>query len=159
MILQAVGFSRVHTVGTPHRPFELTGLATIKIGLDPTLRLGPVGLAWHGLMIAVGIAVGGVLARRVAIERKLDPDRLVVAVAVLALAGIVGARFYYLAQTDSAALLKPGRWLGDNGFAFYGAIIAGVPAAWLYLRPAAASYLDALAAGFPAGMPSAASAT
>lgn len=31
----------------------------ITIGLDPLLELGPVTLAWHGIMTAVGIVVGG----------------------------------------------------------------------------------------------------
>lgn len=38
-------------------------LATITIGIDPEIQLGPLTLAWHGLMIAVGVLAGGWLAR------------------------------------------------------------------------------------------------
>lgn len=31
--------------------------ATITIGIDPTIEIGAVTVAWHGLMIAVGILV------------------------------------------------------------------------------------------------------
>jgi len=33
--------------------------AVISIGIDPEFGLGPLTVAWHGLMIAVGIVVGG----------------------------------------------------------------------------------------------------
>lgn len=126
-------------------------IAVITVGIDPTIELGPVTLAWHGVMTAVGIAAGGWLATRFAREQDLDTDRLLNVIAIMTLAGIVGARFFYLAVAEPAALLHPGEWLGTRGFAIYGAVIAGPVAAWLYLRRsgAAASYLDALAAGFP----------
>jgi hypothetical protein len=30
--------------------------SVITIGIDPTIELGPVTIAWHGLTIAIGIA-------------------------------------------------------------------------------------------------------
>lgn len=129
-------------------------LATITIDIDPTIELGPLELAWHGLMIAVGIAVGGWAAARYARERELDPERLLNAIVVLAFAGIVGSRLFFLAVDDPGALVNPGDWLGTRGFAFYGAIIFGTAAVAVYLRTAGmgARYLDAMAAGFPLGM-------
>jgi len=50
--------------------------STITIGVDPEFELGPLTLSWHGLMIAVGLLVGGWLARRAARERGLDPEAL-----------------------------------------------------------------------------------
>lgn len=128
--------------------------ATITISIPPTIGIGPVSLSWHGLMIAVGIAVGSFFASRVADERGLRREDVVPAVMALVLAGVVGARFYYLAQAEPESLLRPGDWFGSKGFAFYGAILAGVPAVWLALRRKSRpiAYLDALAAGFPLGM-------
>lgn len=105
-------------------------------------------------MIAVGIVVGGWAGARYARERGLDPERLVTAVLVLALSGIVGARLFFLAVNDPLALVQPADWLGTRGFAFYGAIIFGTAATALYLRRAELGprYLDAMAAGFPLGM-------
>lgn len=45
-------------------------LAIITIGIDPTLEIGPVTLAWHGITIAVGIVIGGLLAAREAHRRR-----------------------------------------------------------------------------------------
>jgi prolipoprotein diacylglyceryltransferase len=36
----------------------------IEIGIDPTIELGPVTLAWHGITIALGIVIGGVATAR-----------------------------------------------------------------------------------------------
>lgn len=128
--------------------------AAITVGLPPTFQIGPLDVAWHGLMIALGILAGGWLAFRYGDERGLERDRLQLAIMLLAGAGILGARFYFLVQSDASALVRPGEWLGRNGYAFYGAIIVGLPAAAVYLwrgaRPL--QYLDGLAAGFPLGM-------
>jgi phosphatidylglycerol:prolipoprotein diacylglycerol transferase len=126
----------------------------ITIGIDPLIELGPLTLAWHGVMTAVGIVVGGTLATRYGRELGLDTQRLQNAVVIMAVAGIVGARVFYLVVAEPALLLRPGEWLGTQGFAIYGAVIASPLAAWLYLRRAGASsrYLDALAAGFPLGL-------
>lgn len=128
--------------------------ATITIAVDPEFELGPLTLSWHGLMIAVGLLVGGWLAGRAARERELDPEELITAVVILALAGIVGARLLYLFVNDAGALLRPSEWLGSRGFALYGGVIGGPLglAVWLRLRRLSIRYLDALAAGFPLGL-------
>lgn len=129
-------------------------MATITINIDPMLHLGPVMIAWHGLMIGVGIVFGALLARRFSDEIGLDRDRLFDLIGILVLAGIVGSRLLYLILNEPSALIDPSRWLGNRGFAFFGALILGPLAAALYIRRAHLSlrYLDALAAGFPLGM-------
>jgi phosphatidylglycerol:prolipoprotein diacylglycerol transferase len=126
----------------------------ITIDVDPTIEIGPMSLAWHGMMIAVGIITGGWLALRYVGERELDRDPLLNAVLIIALAGIIGARLLYLVQNDATALLRPGEWIGSQGFAFYGALVLGIAAVAVYLWCAKLTprYLDALAAGFPLGM-------
>lgn len=129
-------------------------MAVITIGIDPEISLGPVTLAWHGLMIAVGLVAGGWLATRYAREEQLDSETVVTLVTVIALAGIAGARLLYLVENEPEALVRPAQWLGSEGFSFYGAIILGVPAAiaYLYAGRGDLHHLDALAAGFPLGM-------
>ena len=36
--------------------------AVITIGIDPEIHLGPLTLTWHGLTIALGVLVGGLIA-------------------------------------------------------------------------------------------------
>ena len=47
--------------------------AALVVPIDPTIEVGPVTVAWHGLTIALGIFLGGVLASREARRRGLDP--------------------------------------------------------------------------------------
>ena len=129
-------------------------VASFTIDLAPDFDVGPLTIAWHGLMTAVGILVALWLALRFARECKLVGDLVTRAAVTMALAGLLGSRAYYLVENDPGALVRPGDWFSTNGFAFYGAVLAGVPAAWLVLRETAGRvrYLDALAAGFPLGM-------
>jgi phosphatidylglycerol---prolipoprotein diacylglyceryl transferase len=126
----------------------------MTISLAPTFDVGPLTLSWHGVMTAVGLLIGVVVAGRLARERGGDPDAVVGMAAVGLLAGLVGARLYYLAQTDPGALLTP--WgEGVTGFAFYGTVIAGLPAIALYLRLTGRPvlrHLDVVALAFLPGM-------
>lgn len=87
-------------------------------------------------------------------ERDLDPDEILNLVVAMALAGMVGARILYLAETDPGALVDPGELIGARGFSFYGGLIGGVLAAFALLRARGLDlrYLDVLAVGFPLGM-------
>lgn len=128
-------------------------LGAITIGIPPEFDLLGLTVTWHGLMTAVGIAVGGALASRAAREEGLDPDTIVTMVVVIAVAGIAGSRALYLVINEPGDLLRPDRWIGNRGFAFYGAMIAGPLAAALWLRRTRHSprYLDMAAVGFALG--------
>ncbi len=126
--------------------------AVITLQVDPFIELGPLTLAWHGVMIAAGLALGLWFARRHARRVGLNPDELSSATLWLVIAGLIGARVLWL--VESGELSSPGEWLGTRGFSFYGAILVGVPALALYLRRRGLGidYLDAMAVGFPLGM-------
>lgn len=129
-------------------------MATITIGIDPNISLGPVELTWHGLMTAVGIVVALWLAQRRARELGLDSSRVAQVALVMVLAGLVGARGLFLLEHDAAALLSTGEWLGNRGFSLYGGMLGGALAGLVALRstPRPLVHLDALAAGFPLGL-------
>lgn len=128
--------------------------AVITLQTGDRFDLGPVALPWHGLMTAIGIVVAAVFALRYARERGLNEDRLLNLIIVIVFAGMVGARLFFLVEDDPGALLRPGDWLGTNGFSFYGAILLSVPAGLLYLSRGddGLSLLDAAASGFGLGM-------
>lgn len=132
----------------------MTRTAVITVDIPPTLELGPLTLAWHGITTAAGIGLGLWLAARYARRRGLSVDQVAGAGIAMAVAGLAGARVFFLAVNDPAALLRPGDWLGGNGFAIYGGVVAGTLAAALYVRRHRLDlrYLDALAFGFPLGL-------
>ena len=77
--------------------------AILRVGVDPTIELGPLTLAWHGITIAAGILVGALVAARFARERGLDPEPLTTFAVLASLAGIAGARLLYLLESGEIA--------------------------------------------------------
>jgi len=127
-------------------------LAVIRIGIDPTIELGPLTVAWHGLTIAIGIVIGGLVAARDARRRGLDPEPLYTVGVILVVGALVGGRLYYL--MEHGELLKPDAWLRTRGFTFYGGFIAAALgiAAFVWRRGLSVSYLDVVAVGLPLGI-------
>jgi phosphatidylglycerol---prolipoprotein diacylglyceryl transferase len=127
-------------------------LSTITIGIDPTIHIGPVTLAWHGITIAIGILVGGIVAAFEARRRGLDREPLNAIGMILVAGALVGGRLYYLAE--HGGLLDPGDWLGSRGFTFYGGFIAAAVGIALYVwrKRLTVEYLDAVAFGLPLGI-------
>ena len=127
-------------------------LSVITIGIDPTIEVGPITVAWHGLMIAVGIVVGGLAAAYDARRRGLDPERLYPVALILVAGALVGGRAFFL--LEHGRLDDPGAWFASTGFTFYGGFIAAAFGIAYYVRRCrlSLSYLDAIAAGLPLGV-------
>jgi phosphatidylglycerol:prolipoprotein diacylglycerol transferase len=127
-------------------------LSTITIGIDPTIEVGPLTLAWHGITIALGILIGGIVAGREARRRGLDPEPLYTIGMILVAGALVGGRLYYLAE--QGRLLDFGDWLGSRGFTFYGGFIAAALGigAYLWRSRLSIEYLDVVAFGLPLGI-------
>jgi phosphatidylglycerol:prolipoprotein diacylglycerol transferase len=125
--------------------------AVITIGIDPMVHLGPLTLAWHGLTIAIGVLVGGLVAGREARARGLDVEPLQVMGLILIGGAIVGSKVYYL--VEHGQLDDPSAWFENRGFTFYGGFIAAALGLGLYVRSRRLSieYLDAIALGLPLG--------
>lgn len=114
---------------------------------DPEIHLGPVTLAWHGLTIAVGIFVGAWAATRWAREEGISADPLHGLTALLAVAGIVGGRLFYVVEQGGPLFAK-------NGFTFDGGVIAAALTLALYAWRTGITmrYLDAIGAGLALGV-------
>ena len=126
--------------------------AVITVGVDPTVEIGPVTVAWHGLTIALGIVVGGLVAAYDARRRGLEPERLYEVGMIVVAGALVGGRVFYLLEHD--LLADPGAWVSTTGFTFYGGFIAAALGVAYYIRRQrlSLSYLDAIAAGLPLGI-------
>jgi phosphatidylglycerol:prolipoprotein diacylglycerol transferase len=99
-------------------------------------QLGPFSLRWYGLLIAVAVLLGLLLATRLGRQRGIEPAVIADLLPILVLAAVVGARLYYvifewrqyqLNWLDALAI-----WRG--GIAIHGALIGGTLAVILYCR-------------------------
>ena len=102
----------------------------ITINVNPTMfSIGPIAVHWYGLMYAVGITVGLLVALPYASYKGFTNSQLETVIFWAIPAGFVGARLYYVIQQPLGQYLaEPWRivavWQG--GMAFYGAIFAVV---------------------------------
>jgi len=133
--------------------------SVITIGIDPTIEIGPITVAWHGLMIAVGIVVGGLAAAHDARRRGLEPERLYAVGLIVVLGALVGGRAFYL--LERGRLDDVSAWFSSTGFTFYGGFMAAALGIAYYIRRErlSLSYLDAIAPACRSASPSGASAT
>jgi phosphatidylglycerol---prolipoprotein diacylglyceryl transferase len=128
--------------------------AVISIGIDPELHVGPVTIAWHGLMLAIGIGVGLLLAGHEARRRGMSTEPIGAIGAIVAASAFIGGRLWYLAETDPGALVRPADWLDTNGFTFYGGFVMAAIGIAIYVRAKRLdlAFLDVVAAALPLGI-------
>lgn len=119
----------------------------ITIGIDPEFELGPITVAWHGLTIAIGIALGALWAAAWLRQRRLSVEPLYGLILLLTVSALVGGRLFYLAEHG-------GPLLSSRGFTFDGGVIAAAIALawWVWRTGLGRNYLDAVAAGLPFGV-------
>lgn len=124
----------------------------IEIHLDPILaRLGPFVLSWHGLLSAVGLAVGVWLTAKLVQGTLLSADDVVSVALPVTLGGIVGARLLFVLENLHLFDGRPLSVLAINegGISVYGAVIGGSIAGAWYAR---AKGLDVAALADRAGI-------
>lgn len=98
--------------------------------LDPVaFRIGGMEIRWYGVLIALGFLLAFVYVIRNAKRFGLNSDKLLDAVIVGLIAGIVGARLYYvifypgdLYWNDPIQIF----YINEGGLAIYGGVIGGL---------------------------------
>jgi len=125
--------------------------AVIDIGIDPYVHLGPFTLAWHGLTIAMGVLIGGLMAASEARRRGLPTEPLQTMGLLLIVGAVLGSKVFYL--LEHSLLNNPSAWFSSRGFTFYGGFVlcALLLAVYIWRARLSAEYLDAVALGLPLG--------
>jgi phosphatidylglycerol:prolipoprotein diacylglycerol transferase len=99
-------------------------------------QLGPFSLRWYGLLIAVAVLLGLLLATQLGKQRGIEPALIADLLPILVLAAVIGARTYYVLfewrQYQLNWLDVLAIWRG--GIAIHGALIGGTIAVILYCR-------------------------
>ena len=109
----------------------------INIGLDPILvTLGPFSLSWHGLFMAVAIAVAIWLSARLVAKAGLSVDRLYSMALWAVPGGIIGARLVHVIDYWSYYSANPGAILAfwEGGLAIWGGILGGTITGIIFAR-------------------------
>jgi phosphatidylglycerol:prolipoprotein diacylglycerol transferase len=93
------------------------------------LQIGTVEIRWYGVMIALAFLAGTLLGAREARRKGFDPDLIYDFLIYVMIAGIVGARLYYVLFFNPAYFLRhpldiPAIWHG--GLALHGGLIGGL---------------------------------
>ncbi len=105
-----------------------------KLGLDFTVNrtaftIGNFSIEWYGILIAVGVLLAFLYAMRSCKKFRVDQDRLIDAVLVGIIGGIIGARLYYVLFYPGDMYLKDPMKIfaiRDGGLGIYGGIIGGL---------------------------------
>ena len=132
--------------------------AVIDIKMDPDIfRLGSFVLAWHGLLTAIGVAVGVWVGARFARRRGISEDEIYNIAVVLVIGGIIGARGLFVLEHLKDFIDRPQDIprVDAGGISIYGALIGGTFATLAYTlwrRLPKARVADACALGGIVGM-------
>ncbi len=125
----------------------------ITIGIDPILiSLGSFSLSWHGLFMAVAIAVGMWLSAHLAAKAGLSVEMLYSLALWAVPGGIIGARLVHVIDYWSYYSANPGAILAfwEGGLALWGGILGGTLVAVIFARTKVfplARYADLAALG------------
>ncbi len=110
------------------------------------LEIGGLTIRWYGLLIAIAVIMGTLLAQKLAVRRGVNPDLMGDLVIWLVIAAIPAARAYYVAFSWERFQDQP--WvpifgglnvprafaIWEGGIAIHGAIIGGVLAATIFAK-------------------------
>ncbi|MBI4497094.1 MAG: prolipoprotein diacylglyceryl transferase [Chloroflexi bacterium] len=107
--------------------------------MDPNiLVVGPLVLAWHGLLIGLGVLAGVLVAAQIGKRLRYQlSDDAISAIALWAVpGGIVGGRLAHVVDRWDFYASNPASVLAitEGGMAIWGSVLGGSLAAWLYVK-------------------------
>jgi len=129
-------------------------LASIPSPSRNVIEVGPLTIHFYGIMIAVGVVVAVIVAKR-RYERFGGSGEMVERASIWAVAiGFLGARLGYVSTHTGDFVDRPWAmlYIWEGGLALYGGLIAGTVAAVVVLRRSRGdvfAFGDAVAVGLP----------
>jgi len=108
----------------------------ITISIDPILmHLGPIALTWHGVLAALGVAVGFAIVLWETNRLGFKADEVYTAAILAIPAGFIGARLFHVADNLELYMAHPMLLLSfqEAGLALYGAFVGGLVAILAYV--------------------------
>jgi phosphatidylglycerol:prolipoprotein diacylglycerol transferase len=132
-------------------------LAAIPYTTFPKIDLGPFSIRTFGLMVALGVMLGAIIASRLGERFGVPADDTISLATRLVIAGVIGARItWVLTHTDQidSPLDIVAVWKGGLQFSggFLAAIAVGIPTFRRWSRATRWRMLDALALGLAVGL-------
>ena len=114
----------------PYLGIEITDLS------KTAFSIGNFSVAWYGIIIALGVLAGLLLARRLAKKSGQDPELYVDFLIYALIFSILGARLYYVAfswdqYSDNLSQIFN---LRNGGLAIYGGVIGAIVTAYVYCK-------------------------
>jgi len=100
------------------------------------IRIGPIAIAWYGILIVGSALVAAYVAERQALRKGEDPEHIWNALMLCLLLGMIGARLYHVVSSLDYYLQNPLDILNlrHGGLAIYGAVAGGALGLWIYVR-------------------------
>lgn len=100
------------------------------------IKIGPLTLYTYGLMIAIGILVAVMITRLEARRKSMNPDKIADLAFYLVIAGVIGARLFYVATNPTIFMDDPLEILRiwNGGLVFYGAFLTALITCLIYLK-------------------------
>lgn len=97
-------------------------------------KLGPITVRWYGVLIALGFVCASFCATQLARKKGINTEQLTNLTLICFIAGIIGARLYFVALNWSSYINRPAEILAtwQGGLSIHGGIIGGFIAGWLY---------------------------
>jgi len=105
-----------------------------------------ITINWYGAIIAFGFILAALLGGRIAYTWKMSIDKMLDVLIYGALAGVVGARLYYVLSKWDYYGSNPGDIIKiwEGGLAIYGGIIAGIIAGYIVCKIEKLNFLNLL---------------
>ncbi|TMW72408.1 prolipoprotein diacylglyceryl transferase [Alteribacter natronophilus] len=105
--------------------------------LNPVaLELGPISIAWYGLLIGLGAFIGYLIANAEGKKRGLPKDFLADMLIFALPIAIIGARIYYVIFRWDYYSQNPAQIFAiwEGGLAIHGGLIGGILTAYIFCR-------------------------